>query len=228
LLERESERNEASEQDSRDEATVIAPTCATLDFHASQLFESRQEKDEKVSEWIQRIQTLGSQFREAALLNCNDGAREGILDLSDRLRNICFVQGLSSDRIHTIVRSRNYQNFEEIAETALVEESAIVSKQDRYKSEGGTTNKCSSCGKIGHVSSKCYYRERREVRVNPVIVKRTDGTKNFTCFRCGEKGHIARNCRKPPKQRENFSNGKPSGNERRLSEGSRPTVASTQ
>jgi hypothetical protein len=41
----------------------------TLDFHASQLFAAKQRKDEKVAEWIQRIQLLGSQFREAALLN---------------------------------------------------------------------------------------------------------------------------------------------------------------
>ena len=63
----------------------------TLDYHASELFKARQNKDERVTDWIQRVQTLGSQFREAALLNCSDGTREGILDLSDRLRNICFV-----------------------------------------------------------------------------------------------------------------------------------------
>ena len=104
--------------------------CKTLDFHASQLFKARQRKDEKVAEWIHKIQNSGSQFRKAALLNCSEGAQEGILDLSGRLRNICFIQGLASDRIQTIVRSRNYQNFDEIAETALVEESAIVSKQE--------------------------------------------------------------------------------------------------
>ena len=60
----------------------------TLDFHASQLFKARQGKDEKVADWIHKIQTLGSQLREAALLNCREGAQEGILDLSDRLRNI--------------------------------------------------------------------------------------------------------------------------------------------
>jgi len=47
----------------------------TLDFHASQLFKARQRKDEKIAEWIQRIQTLGSQFRDSVLLNCSDGAR---------------------------------------------------------------------------------------------------------------------------------------------------------
>jgi len=67
--------------------------------------QARQGKDQRVTEWIQRVHALGSQFREAALLNSSEGARESILDLSDRLRNICFVQGLASDRIQTIVRS---------------------------------------------------------------------------------------------------------------------------
>jgi len=62
-----------------------------------QLFKAKQGKDERVTDWIHKIRTLGSQFREAALLNCNEGAREGILDLADRLRNICFIQGLASD-----------------------------------------------------------------------------------------------------------------------------------
>jgi hypothetical protein len=64
----------------------------TLDFHASQLFRARQIKDEKVAEWTHKIRTLWLQFREAALLNSSEGAREGILDFSDHLRNICFIQ----------------------------------------------------------------------------------------------------------------------------------------
>ena len=109
-----------------------------------------------MADWIYKVQTLGSQFREAALLNCSEGAREGILDLSDRLRNICFIQGLASDRIQKTGRSRNYQNFDEIAETALVEESAIASKQGRYRAEGVSAYRCSNCGKPGHLSNKCY------------------------------------------------------------------------
>jgi hypothetical protein len=52
----------------------------------------------------------------------------GILTLVDKLRNICFVQVLYSDRIQTIVRSRNRSSFDDIAETALDEKSAIFSK----------------------------------------------------------------------------------------------------
>jgi hypothetical protein len=46
-----------------------------LDYHASQLFVTRQRKEERVTDWIQRIQSLGSQFREATLLNCSQRAR---------------------------------------------------------------------------------------------------------------------------------------------------------
>jgi len=102
-----------------------------------------------VTDWIHKIQTLVSQFRVTALLNCNEGAREGILDLADRLRNVCFVQGLASGRIQTIVRRRNYQNFDEVAELALVEESAIASRLDRYRLEGTPTQKCGNFGNWG-------------------------------------------------------------------------------
>ena len=97
-----------------------------------------------MADWIHKIQNLGSQFREAALLNCSEGARQGILDLSERLRNICYIQGLASDRIQTTVRSRNYQNFDEIAKTALVQERAIASKQERYRAEGTSACRCST------------------------------------------------------------------------------------
>jgi hypothetical protein len=133
----------------------------TLDFYANQVFKAKQGKDERVMDWIHKIHTLGSQFREATLVNGKDRAREGILDLADRLHNICFIQGLASDRIQTIVRSRNYHNFDEIAETALVEDSAIALRLDRYQLEGTSTQRCGNCGKLGHASNKCYARRRK-------------------------------------------------------------------
>jgi hypothetical protein len=199
----------------------------TLDYHASQLFKAKQSKDEQVTDWIQRIQKLGSQFREAALLNCSEEAREGILDLSDRLRNICFIQGLASNRIQTIVQSRNYQHFDEVAEMALVEESAITSKQDRYCSEGISAQRCSYCGKLGHSGNKCYSRGK-EAQINPVVASGFGALNQTTCFRCGEKGHLARNCRKPLRRKENGDNHKASGNELRRRESSHPTIAFTQ
>ena len=91
------------------------------------------------------------------------------MGFSDRLRNICFIQGLASDRIQTIVRNRNYQNFDEIAETAVVEESAMVTKQERYRAEGVSAYRCSDCGNPGHSNNKCYSRSKEEARVNPIV-----------------------------------------------------------
>jgi len=103
----------------------------TLGYHANQLFSTKESRTESVSEWIQRVQKLGSKFREAALQDCEQDERAGILTLADKLRSICFVQGLYSDRIQTIVSSRNHTSFHEIAETALEEASAIFSKKER-------------------------------------------------------------------------------------------------
>ena len=155
-----------------------------------------------VADWIHKIQNLGSQFREAALLNCSEGARQGILDLSERLRNICFIQGLASDRIQTIVRSGNYQNSDKIAETALVEESAIASKQERYRAEGASAYRGSNCGKPGHSSNKCYSRSKGEARVNPIVASGSGAVSQVTCCRWSEKGHMARNYRKPPRRKK--------------------------
>jgi hypothetical protein len=175
----------------------------TFDFHANQLFKARQNKSETISEWIQKIQTLGSKFRESALQNCTEEERAGILTLADKLRNICFIQGLCSDRIQTIVRSRNNESFDDTAETALEEESAIVSKQERYKGEIGTPIKCGRCGKVGHSTQTCFLKKTTKVgpthnsqaRVSQAGVERMHRPLEVTCYNCNRKGHYARNCR---------------------------------
>ena len=99
---------------------------------------------------------------EAALQDCEDDERIGIVALADKLRNICFVQGISSGRIQTIVRSRNGSTFDDIAETALEEESVIFSKNERYR-QGTNAGRlvCDNCGKVGHIVAKWYLKEKR-------------------------------------------------------------------
>jgi hypothetical protein len=201
----------------------------TLDFHANQLFRARQKKSESISEWIQKIQALGSKFREAALKDCTPLERAGILTLSDRLRNICFTQGLQSDRIQTIVRSRNQDSFDEIAETALEEESAIFSKNERYKGPEKFSVQCTNCKKMGHTSNRCYLKHKQEGKVEVSHFKTNNQRREFTCWNCGEKGHSSRFCRKPRKnvaQEKRRTEG--SGNESRPSGSSPSTVRTTQ
>jgi hypothetical protein len=110
--------------------------------------------------------------------------------LSDRLQNICFVQGLQSDRIQTIVRSRNKDDFDEIAETGLEEESVIFSKNEWYKGPETNSLQCMNCKKMGHTSSKCYLKNRQENKVNISHFKANNPIWDITCWNCGERGHV--------------------------------------
>jgi hypothetical protein len=67
------------------------------------------------------------------------------IKLTDKLRNICFIRGLYSDRIQAVVPSRNNENFDDIAETAVEEENVIVSKHERYKGGAGTPARPGAC-----------------------------------------------------------------------------------
>jgi hypothetical protein len=70
-------------------------------LHATQLFGARQGKSDSISGWIQSVQKLSSKFREAVLQDYEDDERVGIVALAGKLRNICFVQGIASDRIQS-------------------------------------------------------------------------------------------------------------------------------
>jgi hypothetical protein len=89
------------------------------------------------------------------------------------------------------VRSRNHSSFDDIAETALEEDSAIFSKNERHKNSNASLEcpRCSNCNKIGHVASRCYLKDRKDAKVNyrlrmktarktvilPVIIAREKG-----------------------------------------------------
>jgi uncharacterized protein YaeQ len=62
-----------------------------LGYRANQLFSTKQTEEESVSDWIQLVQISGSKLRKAA----EQDERAGVLTLSDKLRNIYFVQDLS-------------------------------------------------------------------------------------------------------------------------------------
>ena len=102
------------------------------------------------------------------------------------------------------MRSRNHSNFDDIAETALEEESAIFSKNERYKNSNAESPKCSNCNKLGHVASRCYLKDRKDKRVNQLAVKNENPEKNsdVTCYNSQGKGHIARHWRNPGKHFE--------------------------
>ena len=131
------------------------------------------------------LQKLESKFREAGLQDCEQDERAGILTLADKLRNICFVQGLWCDKIHTNVGSRNHSSFDDIAENTLEEENYIYiyfffSKNERHMSSIANSEgpKCSNCNKLDPVASRCYPKDRKDARFNQLSYRNENREKN--------------------------------------------------
>lgn len=104
----------------------------TLDYYACRMFSSRQGASEGIASWSSRIDTMQSELREAAFRICEDEEVIGAMGLINHLAKACFVQGLSNERIQTIVRSKGESALlSTCIDAALEEESAILSARER-------------------------------------------------------------------------------------------------
>ena len=104
----------------------------TLDYYACRKFSSRQGVSESITSWSSRIDTMQSELRETAYRICEDEEVIGAMGLINHLAKACFVQGLSNERIQTIVRSKQETALLSVCiDTALEEESAILSARER-------------------------------------------------------------------------------------------------
>jgi hypothetical protein len=100
------------------------------------MFNSRQGLNEGIASWSSRIDTMQSELREAAYRLCEEGDAVGAVALINHLTKACFVQGLSNDKIQTIVRSKGETALlSTCIDATLEEESALVSAREREGSQ---------------------------------------------------------------------------------------------
>ena len=119
------------------------------------------------------------------MLACNELEQPGVDFIINYTQRLCFVNGLSDDKIQMIVKSRNFANFNEMAELALSEESAIESRMGKFRF--ANDEQCRICKKVGHDENKCFFRKQ--------VLKIGDEKKSeVTCYKCKKKGHINPNC----------------------------------
>ncbi|XP_047112143.1 uncharacterized protein LOC124788904 [Schistocerca piceifrons] len=104
----------------------------TIDYYACKIFQARQGQGEPIAMWASRIDEMQRDFREAVNRVTARENLKGAIELVDSLGRACFIQGLSNDRIQTIVRSRGDEiTLTAAVELALQEESAILSMRER-------------------------------------------------------------------------------------------------
>jgi len=101
-------------------------------LYACRMFRSRQSVSDRIASWSSRLDTIQSEVREATYRICEDEEVFGAMGLINHLAKACFVQGLSYERIQTIVRSKGETALlSTCIDTALEEKSAILSARER-------------------------------------------------------------------------------------------------
>ena len=110
-------------------------TRRTLDYYACRMFSARQSKNEGIASLGNKIDELQTDLREAARRVCKPEKILGAIGLINHLGKACFIQGLSNERIQTIVRSRGESILlSQAIELSLEEENAILSAKERSPS----------------------------------------------------------------------------------------------
>jgi len=160
------------------------------------------------------------------------------LTLADKLRNICFVQGLYSDMIHTIIRSRKHSSFDDNRNGARRGQRNFFRKMKDTRVVMMLQMVQSAVIATSYVGRMCYLKDRKDTRVNQISIRNDNREKSsdMVCYNCQGRGHMARHCRKskghldkPGLSKDRTGSSNRSGNKLRLSESSsRPTVHSTQ
>ena len=135
---------------------------------------------------------MQTELRGAARKGCTPEAIRGAVGLIGHLGKACFLQGLSSERIQTIVRSRGKSiTLSQAVELSLEEECAIFSNREKSMAEGHI--RCTNCNRIGHTAGKC------KVRFSPAVARAERSVMNvISCYNCGRLGHVAREYRQRP------------------------------
>jgi hypothetical protein len=190
----------------------------TLDYYSCKMFRARQERNDGVASWANRIDELQTYLREAAR-RVSSRRDKGGSRLINHLSKVCFIQGLHNERIQTIVRSRGESILlSQATELSLEEEGAILSVREK-SGAAGPLLRCHKSSKLSHTASKCgrseNFPQARAWEVNKLNeVNKFGEVNNFneftqvnefsdvnevtevmSCFKCGRDSHIAKNCR---------------------------------
>lgn len=183
----------------------------TIDFYACQMFNAKQGAQESIVAWASRLDGLQTQFKEAAARSCEVSELGGAVSLIFMMGRACFTQGLYSERIQTIVRSRDAKmNFSQCVEVALEEESALMSNRDKgthsnnHRKDNKPVLKCYGCGKQGHIAAQCFQKKRtlpvsvrtvnQEGRGKYYSGQAGNGHKGMECHYCKKVGHFLKDC----------------------------------
>lgn len=166
----------------------------TLDFHANKLFTSRQNFNENVTQWGNRIEKMTTELNRALdrqMVGWTNEMRDGGNRTVSLLSKCCFIGGIHDESIKTVTKIKSENKpLKQLIEIAIEEESARKSREHfrayntNQRSNSSFKRQNVYCGGGTNTSSV-------KIKQEPGV----HATTAVTCFRCQKVGHMSRDCR---------------------------------
>lgn len=184
-----------------------------------ELQEVEQKKDEKISEFAQRIKKLKSQLESSY----GDQSIAISRKQNDKLAKECFIRGLNDKTIKTLTFGASHKTLEDAIAFALEKRTF---RQDLAPIPRSESQNCNFCQGRGHTEDDCrhkqramdFYRNRgtnNNRQFNNDYGNRNNQSfnrnqyparPNICCYNCNRQGHYSSQCRFPPKKPHSILN----------------------
>lgn len=183
-----------------------------------ELMDVRQERDETVRSYANRVEKILSMLDSACVLREGNAAAQTIRNLNSGRALKSFQEGLR-DPIKLLIKASRFPTLKEAINGAIEEEAVLAhtnckgnSVQTNNSNKPNQQVKCNFCQKTGHIASSCF-KKQNQSRLNPQVNNPNfkfnssshDNTHlkkiNKFCNYCKNSGHVIDECRK--RQRNN-------------------------
>lgn len=184
------------------------------------LINCKQNKQESVRSFANRIENLLSDLNDACIASEGDESSSIIINLNTKSAFKAFVEGLFYP-IKLIVKPARYTKLSDAVEAAVEEERTYnagksSSSIPKINKNPKVSEKCNFCYKIGHTESECFQKQRQSrlpnfSRAPSNNIKPEVHVTRVMCSYCKKPGHHRNECFKLKKM-ESSRNNDPSQN----------------
>lgn len=146
-----------------------------------QLMKLKQEQNENIRSFSERVETLKNQLNEASEdIRYNNTTAEHHFRIHNEQASLRVFQDGLLGQMKLLIKARNYGTLNEAIQGALEEE--------LYEKQNGQRNniQCINCNKYGHLANNCWQRNRN--------LSNNNFNSNIVCFKCNRRGHYSSRC----------------------------------
>jgi hypothetical protein len=192
------------------------------------LYEAKQRRGEKVSEFIDRVDKIGTELLNAIAATVPEEEKLGQISSAKSDLKTAVKKGVYAPGQKIYFDLKEYKTFEDAKADILRKVKDPEEKKDNSKKDG----KCYKCGKFGHFAKECRGGDKEKNQNRPhssgktFVARKDEGADPLKCYNCGGIGHRQFECpSKRQVRRGNTENNREERPRERQGNESRPGTA---